>query len=81
MEVKLYSTRSCFWCRKTKDFFRRNNIKYHEIDISENPEALDWMMERLGEIVTPVIEVDKEIVVGFDQERLTEIFEGENKIS
>lgn len=70
MNVKIYSTPTCPWCKKTKEFFKENNIEYEEIDVAGNHEAANEMIEKSGQMGVPVVDVDGEIIVGYDVEKL-----------
>ena len=79
--VKIYTTASCPWCVKAKDFFKKNKVKYAEVNVTEDEKARDEMIEKTGQMGVPVIEITKEgekeptIIVGFDQEALEETLE------
>ncbi len=79
MEVKVYSTPTCPWCDKVKDFLKENNVEFENINVSEDQEAADEMIEKSGQMGVPVISIkknDKEhILVGFNEEKLREILE------
>lgn len=66
MTVKIYTTSSCPYCLMAKQFFKSNNIKYEEIDVSKNQKAAKEMIEKSGQMGVPVIEIDGKIIVGFD---------------
>ena len=70
MKVKIYSTSTCPWCKKTKEFFKEKNIEYEEIDVSTNQEAQKEMIDKSGQMGVPVIDIDGEIIVGYDVEKL-----------
>ncbi len=65
--VKIYTTSTCPWCVKAKEFFKQNNVKYEEIDVQKDPKKAEEMMEKSGQMGVPVIEIDKKIIVGFDK--------------
>ncbi len=69
-KVRIYTTPTCPYCAMVKDFFKQNKIKYEEIDVSENEEAAHEMIEKSGQMGVPVIEIDSEIIVGFDKEAI-----------
>ncbi|TVQ25034.1 MAG: NrdH-redoxin, partial [Spirochaetaceae bacterium] len=58
---------SCTYCRKAKDFFRQNNVKFAEYDISRDPRRADEMVRKSGQMGVPVIDVNGRIIVGFNQ--------------
>ena len=69
-KVKVYSTPTCPWCKKAKDFLKGKNIEFEDINVAENQEAAKEMVDKSGQMGVPVIEIDGEIVVGFDKEKL-----------
>ena len=70
MKVILYSTPFCGWCSRTKEFFKSNNIKFKNIDISTSAKKVQEMVKLSGQSGVPVIKVDGEIIVGFDESAL-----------
>ncbi|MBR9691608.1 NrdH-redoxin [Candidatus Woesearchaeota archaeon] len=70
MTVKIYTTPTCPWCKKVKEFFKENNIEYEEIDVASNQEAQKEMIDKSGQMSVPVIDIDGEIIVGYDVEKL-----------
>lgn len=68
--VKVYSTPTCPWCKKTKEYLNQNNIKFEDADVSTNRAAAEEMIKKSGQMGVPVIDIDGEIVVGFDKATL-----------
>lgn len=56
-----------------KEFFNEHGVTYQEVDVTKDQVALKDMANRSGQMGVPVILVDEEIVVGFDQERLSSL--------
>jgi glutaredoxin 3 len=71
--VKVYSTPSCPWCVKAKDFLKAHKIKFEDIDVSADMEAAQEMIDKTGQMSVPVIDIDGEIVFGFDEARLKDL--------
>ena len=69
-KVTVYSTPTCPWCHKTKEFFKKHHISYKEIDVSSDQKAAGEMVKKSGQMGVPVIDVDGEIIVGFDEPAL-----------
>lgn len=67
MKVKIYTTTTCPYCRMTKDFFAKNNVKYEEINVEKDPKAAEEMIEKSGQMGVPVIDIGGKIIVGFDR--------------
>jgi len=57
------------FCGKAKEFLSRNRIAFTERDIMKDPAALEEL-QKLGLMTTPVILVDGEPIVGFDEPKL-----------
>ncbi|MGQ9602303.1 MAG: glutaredoxin family protein [Candidatus Bipolaricaulia bacterium] len=72
-EVKVYTTPTCPWCMRVKQFLDERGIPYEEYDVSEDASRAEEMIRKSGQMGVPVIEVDGEIVVGFDRSRLEEL--------
>ena len=65
--VKIYTTPACVYCKMAKEFFKEHDIAYEEKDVSADKAVLDEMIQKSGQMGTPVIDVDGKIVVGFDE--------------
>ncbi|MCL5257978.1 MAG: glutathione S-transferase N-terminal domain-containing protein [Patescibacteria group bacterium] len=72
-KVIIYTTPTCSFCHKAKEFFDKNNIKYEEKDVTINDQTLAEMVKKSGQMGVPVIDVDGQIVVGFDQPALVNL--------
>ncbi|MDT8718943.1 glutaredoxin family protein [Clostridium sp. 19966] len=73
MSVKIYTTNTCPWCVKTKEYLASNGISYDEINVSKDREAAKEMIEKSGQRGVPVVDIDGSIVVGFDKNKLNEL--------
>jgi glutaredoxin-like YruB-family protein len=73
MAVKIYTTSTCPWCKKTKEFLKKNKIKFKEINVELNEKAAREMVEKSGQMGVPVIDIEGEIVVGFDEAKLKKL--------
>jgi glutaredoxin-like YruB-family protein len=72
-KVKVYSTTFCPYCVALKEFLKEHNIEFEDIDVSKDEKALKEMVEKSGQMGVPVVEIDGEIVVGFDKERISKL--------
>lgn len=72
-KVKIYSTPYCVHCDRAKNFFNKNKINYVEIDISEDEEAAAEMVKKSGQMYVPVIEIDNDIIVGFNEPKIKKL--------
>ena len=67
MAITLYTTPTCTYCRKAKDFFRQNNIRFAEYDVAKDMRRADEMVRKSGQMGVPVIDINGRIIVGFNQ--------------
>ena len=72
MKVIVYSTPTCPWCIKVKEFLKANNIKYTNIDVSSNDKAAKEMINKSSQKGVPVIDIDGKILIGSDEVKLKE---------
>lgn len=68
--VTIYSTQTCHYCNLAKQFFADNNVEYTNIDVGVDREKAREMVEKTGQMGVPVIDVNGETIIGFDEERL-----------
>lgn len=71
--VKVFSTPVCPFCMSVKQFLKDHDIAFEDIDVSKDREAAREMIEKSGQMGVPVIEIDGQIVVGFNKEKITEL--------
>lgn len=64
--VKIFTTQTCPYCKKAKEFFQSSNIEFEEIDVGANREAMELLAEK-GFMGVPVIAVNEEYMQGFDE--------------
>lgn len=71
-KVKIYSTTTCPFCIRTKQFLKENNITFEDVDVANNQAAAQEMIEKSGQMGVPVIDIDGQIIVGFDKEKINQ---------
>lgn len=67
MSVKVYSTPSCPWCTVAKDYLSSKNVSFEDVDVSRDRDAAMEMVHKSGQRGVPVIDINGNIIVGFDQ--------------
>lgn len=72
-EVTIYTTPTCHFCHAAKDFFTENGVKYTDYNVATDLEKRKEMIQKSGQMGVPVIYVDNEVVVGFDESKLREL--------
>ena len=56
--IKVYSKPNCMQCEMTKEFLKANNVKFEEMNVEENEEALE-QIKASGLKRLPVVIVTK----------------------
>ena len=74
-KVLIYSTPTCHFCHAAKDFFTANNVEFEDFDVGADEEKRNEMIEKSGQMGVPVIMIDDEVIVGFDEARIRELLE------
>jgi glutaredoxin-like YruB-family protein len=72
-EVVVYTTAWCGWCRKTLAFLDERGVRYVNKDIEANDWNRDELIEKTGRTSIPVVEIDGEIIRGFNAERMEQL--------
>jgi len=70
MSVLIYTTPSCPYCQLLKKFLRDNKVDFSEIDISRDAEKAREAVQKSGQYVVPIIDINGKIIVGFDRSLL-----------
>lgn len=73
MEVKIYTSPTCLWCKKLKEWLKKNKVAFQDFDLSEEEKYRDEVIERSHQMAVPVIDIDGKIIVGFDEKQLEEL--------
>jgi len=66
----VYSTQTCPWCHRAKDFLRKHNIEFEDKDVAGDLAARNELLQKSGRMGVPVLDIDGTIIVGFDQQAI-----------
>ena len=69
-KITIYSTPTCHFCQMAKEFFKDNSVEFTDYNVAEDAEKRQEMVEKSGQMGVPVIMVDDEIMVGFNEDQL-----------
>jgi len=70
VKVTVYTTATCPYCDMAKRYLKENKVEFKAIDVSKDPKAAKEMVEKSGQMGVPVIEIDGQIIVGFDKDAM-----------
>jgi len=66
----IYTTPTCVYCKMAKEFFHKNKVQYQEFNVASDEKARDEMINKSHQMGVPVIDVEGEIIVGFNRPEL-----------
>lgn len=69
-KVTVYSTATCPYCIRLKDYLKKNNVEFTAIDVSSDPKKADEMVKKSGQMGVPVVDIGGKIIVGFDKDAI-----------
>lgn len=70
--VKVYGTSSCPFCLKVKQYLKDNSVEFEDIDVSAGQDKVQEMIEKSGQMGVPVLDIEGEIIVGFDKDKIAQ---------
>ena len=65
--VKVYSTDTCPWCVKAKQYLKSKNIEYTEVNVGEDMVGREEMVKISGQTGVPDLDINGTAIVGFDK--------------
>ncbi len=72
-QVKVYSNPTCPYCKMAKQFLADNNILFQDMDVSSSQSLAQEMISKSGQMGVPVLDIDGQIVVGFDKGKIKQL--------
>lgn len=72
-KVEIYSTPTCHFCHMAKDFFNDNGVEFTDYNVATDAVRRTEVVERSGQMGVPVIFIDDQMVIGFDEDKLREL--------
>lgn len=73
--VKVYSTSHCPYCIMAKKYLESKNVDFQEIDVESDRDKAAEMIEKSGQMGVPVLEINGEIIVGFNRPEIDRALE------
>ena len=71
--VTVYSTPTCPYCVQAKDYLKSKSVQFADHNVATDLDARNAMIQKSGQLAVPVIDVDGQIVVGFNRSKLDEL--------
>jgi len=68
--VTVFTTQSCPWCVRVKNYLRQNQVNFKEVDVGRDPQAGRELVRRTGQTGVPQLDINGSYVVGFDKAKI-----------
>lgn len=73
MLIKVFSTPTCPYCVTLKEFLKQKGFQFEDIDVSKDEKSLEEMVKKSSQMGVPVVDIDGQIVIGFDKRKIVEL--------
>lgn len=70
--IRVYSTSTCPWCTKAKDYLEKKGVSFETVDVSANREAAMEMVKKTKQMGVPVVQIGERYIVGYDTKAIDE---------
>ena len=68
-----FSTPVCPYSITLKAFLKDKGFDFEEVDVSQDEKRKEEIIEKTGKMQAPIIEIDDQVIVGFDKEKLVQL--------
>ncbi len=72
-EVVVFTTPTCGWCKKTKQYLANHKIKFKEVDISRDHAAARDLVRRTNQMGVPVTLINNRPIIGFNRSEINRL--------
>ncbi len=73
MQIKVYSSSQEPYSEMLRNILKYNNVEFENFDIKDPKNKEEMLKKTNGQNITPVLEVDGKIFIGFDRVKIKEI--------
>lgn len=68
--ITVYSATWCAFCHAAKQYFDKLGVKYEDKDVEQDMKNAQESVTKSGQMGIPVIDIDGEIIIGFDRPKI-----------
>lgn len=72
-KIRVFSTPSCPYCVTLKEFLKDRGFEYEDINVATDMKAREEMVQKSQQMGVPVVEIDGQIVIGFDRKKIVQL--------
>lgn len=73
--VIVYSTPTCPWCVRVKEYLNSKNVQFQDINVAEDRNAAMEMVQKTGQRGVPVLDINGNMIIGFDKQAIDQHLE------
>jgi glutaredoxin-like YruB-family protein len=77
--IKVFSTKTCPWCTKVKEYLQNKGVEFETVDVSANREAAMEMVKKTGQMGVPVTQIGEKYIIGYNPEAIDAEIENQGK--
>lgn len=74
-KIKIYSTPTCPYCVTLKEFLKERGIDFEDVNVAQDAQAREEMIHKSGQMGVPVVDIDGQIIIGFDRARISKLLD------
>lgn len=74
-KVIVYSTPTCPHCTSLKNYLKKNQVQFRDIDVSKDQKMAQELVRKSGQQGVPQTEINGKIIVGFNRPKIDEMLE------
>jgi len=65
--IKIYTTNTCPWCIKMKNYLKSENIEFQELNVQDDMKAREEMIKKSNQMSVPLLDNNNIIIIEFDK--------------
>lgn len=77
-KIKIYSTPTCPYCHLLANYLKEHGFAFEMLDVSKDQKALEELRQKTDSLSVPVVDIDGEIIIGFDKPKIDKILSIKN---
>ena len=78
--IVVYTSPTWPWAHKVKDYLKSKKVDFEEKDLSKDQDAALEMIQKSGQKGVPVIDIDGNILVGYNPAEIDAMLSIQNKL-
>lgn len=79
-KVTIYSADWCAFCHAAKDYLEKLGVKFTEKNVEEDPKNAQEAVDKSQQMGIPVLDIEGEIIVGFDRPKIDAALKSHNLV-